>query len=71
MKLMQFLKALMFTVLVLSPLSVNANDDENSCEKQYDACIEKCDQTQEGSEKCYTACDKADEKCIILSEEKE
>lgn len=71
MKFMQFLKVLMITALLLSPLAAEEGDAASKCEATNDACMEKCDTTQDGSEKCYAACDKAYEKCLALAEEEE
>jgi hypothetical protein len=63
MKAMLLLKTFVLAVLLGSLLS--AEDDElmSKCEKQYNTCIEKCDTQEDGSEKCYDACDKKNENC--------
>ena len=68
MNLMQFLKVLMLTALLLSPLAAEEVDAASKCDIAYDACLAKCDAAQESSEKCYAECDAAQEKCLSLAQ---
>lgn len=64
MKAMLLLKTFIVAGLLFSSLSAEDEEDVSKCEKQYNACIEKCDTQEDGSEKCYDACDKKNENCV-------
>ena len=68
MKFMQLLKALMVTALFLSPLAAEEVDAAVQCDTVYDACLAKCDAAEENSDKCYTQCDEAHEKCLSIAQ---
>lgn len=65
---MRFLYSLLAAALLLSPLSAEESDAQTKCEQAYDACLEKCETTQEGSEECYSACETTYETCLAAAE---
>jgi hypothetical protein len=69
MNFMQILKPLMLTVLFLTPLVAEEIDPASKCEETYNACLAKCDAAEDGSETCYSDCDAAYEKCLILAQD--
>jgi hypothetical protein len=73
MKIMQLLKSLVLVTLFFGPLAAEESDPLSAalseCEKVYDACVEKCDKAEDGSEKCYESCGQEYDKCIILAEQ--
>ncbi len=71
MKTVQLLKALALGVLVSTALYANDEEPKSKCDLQYDACIEKCDDQYDGSEKCYKKCEKKNDKCLDQEEDDE
>lgn len=71
MNFIQLLKALIMAVLFLSPLAAEEVDAAAKCDTVYDACLAKCDAAEENSDKCYTQCDEAHEKCLDLAQGQE
>lgn len=63
MKAMLLLKTCILAAFLFSSLSAEDEELLSKCEQQYNACIEKCDTQEDGSEKCYDACDKKNENC--------
>jgi hypothetical protein len=67
---MSFLfKFLLPALLLVSPVIAEEVDPADKCDQAYDACLEKCEQSEDGSEQCYEACEKAYEKCLSLAQE--
>ena len=64
MNISKLLKALLLVAVLM--VSVNAQEDDKSasCDDKYDVCVEKCEQKEDGSEKCIKTCDTKYEKCL-------
>ena len=50
---------LVVTTLLFLPLNLMA-----SCDDTYSACVQKCDETENVSENCYSSCDDTYAKCL-------
>ena len=69
MRLMHILQSsLLGSLLLLSPLAAEEVDAATKCDQAYETCQEKCEQTEDGSEKCYEACDAVYDVCLSEAE---
>lgn len=57
-------KSLLLAAVLMSPVMAEESDAADKCDQAYDACLEKCEQSENGSEQCYEACETAYEKCL-------
>ena len=71
MSLISLFKPLLLAAVILIPLAAEEVTAADKCDQTYDACLEKCEQAENGSEECYEACEKAYEKCLSLAQENE
>lgn len=66
MKTLQLTNALVLAMLLITPLAAEETEPLEACDTAYDTCMEKCDATEDNSEKCYDLCDREHDRCIVL-----
>jgi hypothetical protein len=61
-----FGKIILVMLAMFAVFSLNAGEVDNSdrCDAEYDKCVEVCDKNEDGSEKCYIACEDKYEACL-------
>ncbi|WP_373000383.1 hypothetical protein [Sulfurimonas sp.] len=65
MGISKLLKATLLAIILLSPLSAEETD---KCDAAYNKCAEKCEKSENSSEKCTDKCDDKYEKCTNAAE---
>ena len=68
MNISTLLKAALLATLLLSPLSAEEAEGQD-CDASYNVCTEKCEKTEDSSDKCIGKCDVKYDKCLESEEQ--
>lgn len=63
MKISILLKTILFGMFLIAPLNAQETDEMNNCHEPYSICTEKCEELEDGVEKCLLKCEAEYDKC--------
>ena len=65
MKTLQLISIPVLAMLLITPLAAEETEPSDACDTSYDICMDKCEDLEENTEKCYDLCDREHDRCIV------